>query len=37
MRFIADANEGDPEEKLWDDIMKQVYEDRCGAITWNEF
>ena len=36
-RFIADASEGDPEEQLWDDIMKQVDEDRCGAITWNEF
>ena len=35
--FKADENTEDPDETKWDDIMKQVDEDRCGAITWNEF
>jgi Ca2+-binding EF-hand superfamily protein len=35
--FKVDENELNPEEKMWDDIIKQVDEDWCGAITWAEF
>ena len=35
--FKADENTMDPDEKMWDEIMNQVDEDRCGAITWTEF
>ena len=35
--FKVDESELNPEEKMWDDIIKQVDEDGCGAITWDEF
>lgn len=34
-RFVG--TDGDKDDQLWDDIMKQVDQDDCGEITWSEF
>ena len=34
-RFVG--TDGDKDDQLWDDIMKQVDQDDCGEITWAEF
>jgi len=35
--FKVDENDFNSDEKMWDEIMKQVDEDGCGSITWDEF
>ena len=38
-RFAPENNqtEADKDDKMWDDIMKQVDKDNCGDINWTEF